>query len=398
MSMWRRVVISGVGVVSPAGVGSQAHLAGLLRGRSTTRHLTDPLFAGFDRAIGAGVAAEVGNPDLPRHVAFADLAITEALRESGIDGAEKAATAVVSSTAVGATVELERAYRRQDALRAGSFGFDLVTHWARTRHKVGQQMWSLSLSTGCTAGLDALGSGFDAVASGRADRVLVVSADATLCPIVVAAFRKIGALSTREVAPQHASCPFSGERDGFVLGEGAAAVVLEDRAVALSRGARPLLEMAGWASVSSAYHMTRIRADGEDVAASMRKALDDAGVCADDVDVLDAHGTSTVLNDTSEAAAYHDVFGRRAQHIPVVAQKGVYGHALGASNLLEIAGLVRYMSAGLLPPVANTTAQSLHVPLDLVMSAARRAEPTIAVKTSSGFSGIHTAAVLRRAS
>jgi 3-oxoacyl-(acyl-carrier-protein) synthase len=150
--------------------------------------------------------------------------------------------------------------------------------------------------------------------------------------------------------------------------------------------------------VSSAYHMTGIRTTGEDVAASIRGALADAGLPAGAVDALDAHGTSTPLNDASENAAYHDVFGARAQRLPVVAQKGVTGHALGASNLLEIAGLGRYLTSGVLPPVANTTAETLDVPLDLVMGEPRLAEPEIVVKTSSGFSGIHSAAVLRRAS
>ncbi len=393
-----RVVITGLGAVSPAGADSAAHVSGLLAGRSMARHLTGPLFAGFGRAVGAAVPGDVGIAGVPRHVAFADLAITEALAESGLDDGEKAGTSVVAATAISASVELEHAFRDGSSLPTGSFGFDLVTRWAHARHEVGRLAWSLSLSTGCTAGLDALGSGFDAVASGRASRVLVVSAEATMCPIVVAAFQKIGALSKRDVDPERASCPFSVERDGFVLGEGAAAVVLEDRAVALARGAVPLLEMLGWASVSSAYHMTRIRTSGQDIAASVRMALADAGLPPAAVDLLDAHGTSTKLNDASETAAYHDVFGARTQRLPVVAQKGVNGHALGASNLLEIGGLVRYMPVGMLPPTANTTKKTLDVPLDVVVGEPRLAEPEVVVKTSSGFSGIHTAAVLRRAS
>ncbi|HEX7660230.1 MAG TPA: beta-ketoacyl synthase N-terminal-like domain-containing protein, partial [Pseudonocardiaceae bacterium] len=298
----------------------------------------------------------------------------------------------------GTSVELEHAYRHDSELPTGWFGFDLVTTWAKTRYGVGQDGWSLTLSTGCTAGLDALGSGYDAIAGGRTGRVLVVSAEATMCPIVVGAFQKIGALSDRDVPPEQASCPFSRNRDGFVLGEGAAAVILEDRDLALARGATPLVEVLGWATVSSAYHMTRIRTTGEDIAASVRQALADAELPADAVQALDAHGTSTRLNDASETAAYHDVFGDRADRLPVVAQKGVNGHALGASNLLEIAGIGRYLPAGVLPPTANTTKETLDVPLDVVLDEPRMAEPEILVKTSSGFSGIHTAAVLRRVS
>lgn len=393
-----RVVVTGIGAVSPAGPDSKAHLAGLLAGRSLARNLTGEWYAPFAKAIGVPVDCALPAGAGPRHVAYADLAIGEALAEAGLDDRERADTSVVTSTAIGASVEIESAFRDGGTLPAGAFGFDLVTERARRAHGVGAQQWSLTLSTGCTAGLDALGAGYDAIASGRARRVLVVSADATMCPIVVAAFQKIGALSDRDVEPARASCPFSRDRDGFVLGEGAAAVVLEDLAAARARGAAPVLEVLGWASVSSAYHMTRIRTTGEDIAASMRGALADAGLAPEAVDSLDAHGTSTPLNDASENAAYHAVFGARAGRIPVVAQKGVTGHALGASNLLEIAGLGRYLSAGALPPVANTTRATLDVPLDVVLGEARLAEPEVVLKTSSGFSGIHTAMVLRRAS
>jgi 3-oxoacyl-(acyl-carrier-protein) synthase len=396
--MSRRVTITGIGAVSPAGPDSKAHLAGLLAGRSLARELTGDWYAPFAGAVGVPVTCAVPGDGGPRHVDYADLAIGEALAEAGLDDAERATTPVVTSTAIAASVEIEAAFRDGRRLPAGSFGFDLVTERARTWHGVGTESWSLTLSTGCTAGLDALGAGFDAIASGRARRVLVVSAEATMCAIVVAAFQKIGALSDRDVDPDRASCPFSRERDGFVLGEGAAAVVLEDLSAAAGRGIAPLVEVLGWASVSSAYHMTRIRTTGEDIAASIRAALADAGLPADAVDSLDAHGTSTPLNDASENAAYHDVFGARAEHLPVVAQKGVTGHALGASNLLEIAGVGRYLAAGMLPPVANTTAETLAVPLDVVLDVPRLAEPEIVVKTSSGFSGIHSAMVLRRAS
>lgn len=394
----RRVAIAGVGAVSPAGPDSKAHLAGLMAGRSMTQRLTGPLFEPFEKAIGAPVTCAVESTAPQRHVAFADLAIAEAMAEAGLDDRERAGTHLVTSTAIGASVELEAAFRDGGALPPESFGFDLVTGWARSRHGVGTDGWSLTLSTGCTAGLDALGTGFDAIASGRAQRVLVVSAEATMCPIVVAAFQKIGALSDRDVDPRAASCPFSDDRDGFVLGEGAAAVVLEDLSLVRARGAEPLLEILGWASVSSAYHMTRIRTSGEDIAASIRLALDDAELPPGAVDALDAHGTSTKLNDAAENAAYHDVFGARAGRLPVVAQKGVNGHALGASNLLEVAGLSRYLPSGMLPPTANTTAATLAVPLDVVLGEPRLASPEVVVKTSSGFSGIHSAAVLRRLS
>jgi 3-oxoacyl-(acyl-carrier-protein) synthase len=211
----------------------------------------------------------------------------------------------------------------------------------------------------------------------------------------VAGFQRVGALSTRRVPPERASCPFSGERDGFVLAEGAAALIVEDAELAAARGARPALEFCGWASVSSAYHMTGIRKTGDDIARSIRQALDDACVSADAIDCVDAHGSSTPLNDASEAAAFGEVFGARSRSLPVVAQKGVMGHALGASNLLEVVGLAGLLPKGVLPPVKNTTSYTLNEPVDLVIDEPRHLRPEYLVKTSSGFSGLHSACVIR---
>ncbi|MEU2718477.1 beta-ketoacyl-[acyl-carrier-protein] synthase family protein [Streptomyces sp. NPDC007205] len=395
--MIRRVVITGVGAVSGAGGSSKDHLSALLAGRSLARRLTDPWFDEFVRPIGVPVSTTVPAVDgLPRYVALADLAIAEAVSESGLTGPERADTRLITATATGAIVELESAFRGGRILPPGQFSFDHVTEWAHMRHGVGGNGGVMTVSTGCTAGLDALGSGYDTVASGRASRVLVVAAEAPFCPFVLGAFTNIGALSNRDVDPEHASCPFSQDRDGFVLGEGAAAVVLEELPAAIARGAAPLIEVFGWASVSSAYHMTRIRTSGVDIAASIREALDDAGLPPTAVEALDAHGTSTPLNDAAECAAYRDVFGDRSSQLPVVAQKGVTGHSLGAAGLLEVAGISRYLPVGMLPPTGNTTPRTLDAQLDLVLGEPRHAEPEIIVKTSSGFSGIHTAVVFGR--
>jgi 3-oxoacyl-(acyl-carrier-protein) synthase len=180
-----------------------------------------------------------------------------------------------------------------------------------------------------------------------------------------------------------------------VLGEGGAALIVEDAELAAARGARPALEICGWASVSSAYHMTGIRKTGEDIARSIRLALANARVPASAIDCIDAHGSSTPLNDVSEAAAFADVFGRRSGSMPVVAQKGVTGHALGASNLLEVVGLAGLLPKGVLPPVKNTTADTLDEPVDLVLDEPRHMRPEYLIKNSSGFSGLHSACVIR---
>lgn len=388
----RRVVVVGTGAVSSAGVDSESHALGLVAGWPLCEALGSG-FEEFDHAIGCRVASIADIDGLPRHVSLGLPAVREAVEEAGLSDRERAEADVVAATAISAIVELEVAHRSGVAPPAGWFGFDLLTE--RVRAEMGIRGRSLTVSTGCTTSLDALGAAVDAVASGRSPRVLVAAAEAALTPAVVAGFQRVGALSTRPVPPERASCPFSCERDGFVLGEGAAALVVEDAELAAARGARPVLEVCGWGSVSSAYHMTGIRKTGEDIARSIRQALDNACVSAGAIDCIDAHGSSTPLNDASEAAAFADVFGNRSASMPVMAQKGVLGHALGASNLLEVVGLAGLLPKGVLPPVKNTTRDTLNEPVDLVLDEPRHMQPEYVIKTSSGFSGLHSACVIR---
>lgn len=388
----RRVVVTGTGAVSPAGTDSGSHALGLMAGWPLSEALGSG-FEEFDHAIGCRVASIGHTEGLPRYVGLGLPAVREAVEDAGLSDRERAEADVVAATAISAIVELEAAHRGGVAPPAGWFGFDLLIE--RVRAELGVCGRSLTVSTGCTTGLDALGVAVDAVASGRSARVLVAAADAALTPAVVAGFQRVGALSTRPVLPERASCPFSRERDGFVLSEGGAALIVEDAELAAARGARPVLEVCGWGSVSSAYHMTGIRKTGEDIARSIRQALDNACVSASAIDCIDAHGSSTPLNDASEAAAFAEVFGNRSGSIPVMAQKGVLGHPLGASNLLEVVGLAGLLPKGVLPPVKNTTRDTLDEPVDLVLDEPRYAQPEYVIKTSSGFSGLHSACVLR---
>jgi 3-oxoacyl-(acyl-carrier-protein) synthase len=392
MGSRRRVVVTGTGAVSPAGTDSESHALGLMAGWSLSEALGSG-FEEFDHAIGCRVASIELTEGLPRHVSLGLPAVREAVEDAALSERERTETDVVAATAISAIVELETAHRDGVAPPPGWFGFDLLTE--RVRAELGICGRSLTVSTGCTTSLDALGAAVDAVVSGRSSRVLVAAAEATLTPAVVAGFQRVGALSTRPVPPERASCPFSRERDGFVLGEGAAALIVEDAELAAVRGARPVLEICGWGSVSSAYHMTGIRETGEDIARSIRQALDNAGVSASAIDCIDAHGSSTPLNDTSEAAAFADVFGKRSGSIPVIAQKGVLGHPLGASNLLEVVTLAGLLPEGVLPPVKNTTRDTLDEPVDLVLDEPRHVQPEYVIKTSSGFSGMHSACVIR---
>src|SRR5437667_22192 len=205
----------------------------------------------------------------------------------------------------------------------------------------------------CASGTIAVGEAFHTIRSGRADVMLAGGAEAPLAPMTYAAFSVIRAMSTRNDDPAHASRPFDEDRDGFVMGEGAAVLVLEERQHALARGARIYAEIAGYGCTNDAYHMTAPRPDGRQAARAMRLALDDARVTPGEVGYINAHGSSTPLNDTTETAAIKQVFGDHAYRLTVSGTKGYYGHALGASGAIEAAICALAMEHRWLPPTIN---------------------------------------------
>lgn len=377
--------VLGWGVVAPSGLGTQQHLRGLVRGRSLVRSLAGPAYAGNRHAMGAAVAGLPPGPSgEPRYVTLGAAAVDQAVRAAGLDGtAALRRAALVVGTAVGATGEMVEMVRGGRPFRRDAFDLDLLERVLAAR--LGVEGPTATVTTGCTAGVDAVGHGLALLDAPGVDLVVVVAADAPLNPLVVAAFEKISALSSRTDEPEAASRPFDAGRDGFCLGEGAAAFVLARR----HRGGPRL---RGYATVSSAHHMTGIRQDGRDIARAVTVALAHARVGPADVGLVDSHGTSTRQNDHAEARGLAAALGGRTP--PVLAQKSVNGHALGASNAVELAGLLGALGAGRLPPAANTT--DLDEEVDLVR-AERGFGGEVALKLSSGFGGIHSALVVERA-
>jgi 3-oxoacyl-(acyl-carrier-protein) synthase len=255
----------------------------------------------------------------------------------------------------------------------------------------------LTISTGCTAGLDAIATGFDLIRSGEADVALTGSSEAPLTPVVFAAFDVLGALTKHNSDPEHASRPFDRDRDGFVLAEGAAFVLLEERGRALQRGAHIYAELEGFASVSNSYHMTDLPADGAALAECIRLAMKDAGIGPGDIDHINAHGSSTRQNDLCETNAIKKALGRRAQQITVNSLKSMVGHALGASNAIEIVACALSLANQHLFPTTNLDFPDDECDLDYVANQGRPARLRHLIKLSSGFSGIHSAAVLTTA-
>jgi 3-oxoacyl-[acyl-carrier-protein] synthase II len=249
----------------------------------------------------------------------------------------------------------------------------------------------------CASGTIAVGEGFRAVRDGYADVMVAGGAEAPLAPLTFAAFSNIRAMSTRNQDPGTASRPFDVGRDGFVMGEGAAVVVLEERDRALARGAPVYGEVVGYGYTNDAYHMTAPRPDGAQAARAMGLALADGDVSPGEIEYVNAHGSSTPLNDSTETLAIKQVFGAHAYRLAVSGTKGYYGHALGASGAIETAICALSMARGWLPPTINLAHPDPACDLDCLPRDGRDARPGAMLSNSFGFGGINATLVLRRA-
>jgi 3-oxoacyl-[acyl-carrier-protein] synthase II len=249
----------------------------------------------------------------------------------------------------------------------------------------------------CASGAIAIGDGFRAIVRGDADVMLAGGAEAPLAPLCFGAFAIIRAMSTRNDDPTHASRPFDAGRDGFVMAEGAAVLVLEERSRALARGAPVYAELCGFGLTNDAHHMTAPRPDGRQAARAMRNALGEAHVTPREVGYINAHGSSTPLNDPTETSAIKQVFGDLAYRVALSGTKGYYGHALGASGAIEAAICALASRRGWLPPTVNLETPDPACDLPQVTGDGRDGRPEVLLSNSFGFGGINAALVFRRA-
>ncbi|WP_437957071.1 beta-ketoacyl-[acyl-carrier-protein] synthase family protein [Sorangium sp. So ce119] len=413
-----RVVVTGMGAVTPIGVGVGAFWERCVQGTSGVQRIREfPIPEG--RSAIAGIVDGFDAPaGVDRSLAFALAAGREATRAAGIEAPKSAAEAdarsVHISTAIAQIGEMEREFVRQSKGRRDPIGavpaapsaaagdaralraFQFNTVASALHAELGFSGGCTTIPTGCTGGLDAIGYAMQAIRDGEADLVVTGATEAPITPLVVAAFGMIGATSLRNAEPERASRPFDVDRDGFVLAEGCALLVLESLEHARARGATILAEVAGYGSVNNCYHMTDIPEAGEQIAESAVRALADAGVSADRIDAINAHGSSTPQNDVAETQAYHRLFGPRAERIPVTSIKSQIGHPLSASNAIEVVSVVQSLVTGIVPPTINHDRRDPRCALDVVGNVARETRPTCVLKTSSGFSGIHSSLVIRK--
>jgi len=409
----RRVVVTGVGAVTPAGADAPATFATALAGRSTA----SPIGTWDTEGHPVRFAAQVTDFDPsgviePREARRIDrvsqlglVAAEEALTQAGLAGGDAAPAAidrtrvaVIVSSGVGGiltledqiTVRVTRGVDRVSPLLIPMMMANATSGLIALRH--GFRGTAFSLATACASGADGIGAGLDLIRSGRADVVVAGGAEAAITPTAMAAFARMGALSTRNDDPGAASRPFDRDRDGFVMGEGAGVLVLEAADHAAERGATVLGEVAGYGSTCDAHHITAPDPDGAGAVACMQQALADAGLVPGDVGHVNAHGTSTPLNDAAESLAMAKVFGADAP--PTTSTKGVTGHLIGATGAVEAILALLAARAGTVPPVANLVETDVPGEIDLVRAEPRSIAAAPALSNSFGFGGHNASLVL----
>jgi 3-oxoacyl-(acyl-carrier-protein) synthase len=410
----RRVVITGIGLVTPIGVGIESFWRAASAGTSGTRKLKSfPLgfrVDTFKSQVAAVVPDEWLLPVCPspfsnegRHFLLGSAACSLACEDAGVADFRGTRSAVVLGNAIGGTAAMEDSFLAMD--QNGSLDPDLAPgqlHKQMSFHSLTHELAmrlgcdgpALTISTGCTAGMDSVATAFDLIRYGSVDVALTGGSEAPISPVVFAAFDVISALTQRNWDPEHASRPFDATRDGFVLGEGAALLLLEEREQALRRNARIYAEIVGFASVSNAFHMTDLPPDGLALAHCVRLALDDAGLRAEDIDAVNAHGSSTPQNDICETNALKEALGDQAHRIPVTSLKSMIGHALGASNAIEMGAATLCVANQFVYPTANLELPAKGCDLDYVPKVGRPVALDHVLKVSNGFSGVHSALVL----
>ncbi|MFG3253165.1 beta-ketoacyl-[acyl-carrier-protein] synthase family protein [Streptomyces sp. NPDC048172] len=418
--MTRAAAVTGVGVVAPGGTGRKAFTELLAEGRTATRAISlfDPegfrsriaAECDFDPALAGLPAHEAARMD--RYVQFAAVAAREALEESGLDMDAEDPWRVGASlgSAVGGTTLLE-----SDYVRASGGGATWEVDHERASphlHRVfspaplageiatlaGARGVVHTVSTGCTSGLDAVGYACQAIREGRADVMIAGAAESPVSPITVACFDAIRATSVRNDEPAGASRPFDAERDGFVLGEGAAVLVLEELEHARRRGAQVHCVVGGFATRSNAYHMTGLTREGVELAEAAERAMEQAGRGPADIDYVNAHGSGTKQNDRHETAAFKRALGEDAYRVPVSSIKSMVGHSLGAIGAIELAACVLAMNESMVPPTANLENSDPECDLDYVPVTAREGRLDTVLSVGSGFGGFQSAVVLDRTS
>jgi 3-oxoacyl-[acyl-carrier-protein] synthase II len=407
----RRVVITGIGLVTPLGVGMEDNWNALVRGQSGI-----DIISYFDTSdYSSRMAGEVKDfdaleyidmkdfrkmdPFIQYAVAAADLAVEDSGIEPEALAGDRIGVYVGSGIGGIGTIEkthsqlLERGPSRVSPFFLISTIINEAAGQISIRTKASGP--NSATATACTTGTHAIGDSFRIIARGDADRMIAGGSEAPITPLGVAGFCSMKALSVRNDEPQRASRPFDKERDGFVIGEGAGIIILEELGTALKRDAKIYAEVVGYGMSGDAYHVSAPQLNGDGACRSMKRALDDAGIAPTDVQYINAHGTSTPHNDKIETLAIKRVFNQHAYNIGINSTKSMTGHLLGAAGGLETAVSALALKHQLMPPTINYENPDPECDLDYVPNESRKAEIMYALSNSFGFGGTNGTLILK---
>lgn len=408
----RRVVVTGIGLVTPLGTGKDKTWDNIVNGKSGVDTITR-----FDASkFASQIAAEVTDFDSldyfdkksARHidlfVQYGIVAARFAMEDSGLSITDENCNrvGVITGCGIGGLPTIEKnydTYLNRGAKRISPFFIPMAIPNMPSGHismQIGAKGPNLSFSTACAAGTHAVGEAFRSIVYGSTDAVVTGGAESVICPLGIGGFSSMKALSTRNDAPTKASRPFDKDRDGFIIGEGSGILILEELEHALKRGAKIYAEVIGSGASSDAYHIAAPPEDGNGAARCMQMALHDAGLDPSDIDYINAHGTSTPLNDRCETAAIKTVFGDHAPKLAISSTKSMIGHALGAAGGLEAAFTALSINDQIAPPTINLETPSLECDLDYVPHEARKMEIRAALSNSFGFGGTNGVVVMKR--
>ena len=410
--MKRRVVVTGIGLVTPLGIGTEQTWSALLNGQSGVGPITR--FDASDQA--SQIAAEVKgfNPEdwfekkqaknLDAFVQYAVAAADIAWKNSGLSITDDNVNrvGVITGCGMGGLPTIEEYHgvlMNKGPRKITPFFIPRVIPNMPSGHismRIVCKGPNLTQTTACAAGTHAVGEAFRHIVYGDCDVAITGGAESVICPLAVGGFSAMKALSTRNDDPATASRPFDRDRDGFVISEGAGILVLEELESAKRRGAVIYAEVVGYGQSSDAYHIAAPPEDGEGAARCMAAALRDAGMNPEDIDYINAHGTSTPLNDKCETLAIKTVFGAHAYKLAVSSTKSMTGHMLGAAGGIEAAFSVLTLHHGIIPPTANLQTPDPDCDLDYVPLVARESRPNTAMSNSFGFGGTNGVVIFKR--
>jgi minimal PKS ketosynthase (KS/KS alpha) len=411
----RRTAVTGVGVVAPGGSTRDTFWEAITAGRTATRRITFFDASGFRSQIAAEcdfdpLAAGLSEHEkrrMDRYIQFAVAAAIEAMTDSALDAEQidLDRTGVSLGSAVGGTMVLEDGYvavsdhgkewlvdpdYAPPFLYQGLIPSSLASEVAL---KFGAHGPSVVVSTGCTSGIDAIGYGHQMIQDDEADIVIAGAAESGISPISMACFDPIKATSRRNDDAEHASRPFDRDRDGFVMGEGGAVLILEEMGSALARGAHIYCEVTGFASRGNAFHMTGLKPDASEMTEAIIDAMAQGGTKPQDIDYINAHGSGTKQNDRHETSAYKKSLGDHAYNVPISSIKSMVGHSLGGIGAIEMATCALAIDRGVVPPTANWENPDPECDLNYTPKVAVRKQIDVALSTGSGFGGFQSAMI-----